>query len=197
MQMLPEYLKPFLPNVKFQDYKESRGKRGIPNATSALHNACYNYYSKDVKRRFAVMGGKIVCAYQASNHCEFGAARIRIVESGDNYMSWDDLVGDCFCPKANPDTKPEILEREAQEYAEKIQRDGVWFYDAQIWDGDSWESVDSVGGFVGDDFIGSCYNDDLMEAALGALKKHIDEAAKEIVQEIESERPDLYADQYL
>jgi len=191
--MLPEYLKPFLPNVTFQDYRESRNKRGIPNAKSALHNACYSYYSEDVKRRFAALGGEILCGYEVSDYWESGDARLRIVEYPDYGLSFEDLTGDCFCPKANPDIKPEILERKSKEYAKKVQREGVWFYDAQIWNGDCWESVDSIGGFVGDDFIGSGHEDDLMESAIDALNKCIDETAEEIAQEIESERPDLYA----
>ena len=190
--MIPEYLKPFLNFVTFQDYKESRNRRGISNAKSALHNACYKYYSKDVKKRFAALGGEIVTDYETSDFWQSGDSRIRIVESAD-CMSWDDLTGDSFCPKANPDIKPEILEHEAQEYADKIQHEGVWFYDAQFWNGDYWESVDSIGGFVGDDFIGSSYDDDLMESAIDALEKCIDNEAKEMAQEIESERPDLYA----
>lgn len=192
--MLPEYLKPFLVNVTYQDYKESRKKRGIPNAKSALHNACYKYYSQDVKNRFSALGGEILPDYEASDDWEFGDARIRIVESADYGLSWDDLVGDSFCPKANPDIKPDILELKAQEYSDKILYEGVWFYDAQVWLGDYWESVDSIGGFVGDDFIGSNYDDDLMESAIDALNKHIEETAQEIAQVLELERPDLYAE---
>jgi hypothetical protein len=191
--MLPNYLKPFLNKVTFQDYKKARSRRGIPNAKSALHNACYQYYSQDVKRRFAALGGETKPDYEASDDWESGDSRLRIVESAEDYMSWDDLVGDTFCPKANPDIKPEILEREEQEYSEKVRREGVWYYDAQIWNGDEWQSVDSIGGFVGDGFIGSNYDDDLMESAMDALVKCIDETAQEIAQEIESERPDLYA----
>lgn len=186
--MLPRYLKPFLNFVTFEDYKESRGRRGIPNAKSALQNACYKYYSQDVKKRFAALGGEIIADYDASDYWESGDARIRIVESAD-YMSWEDIVGDTFCPKANPDIKPEILEREAQEYSEKVNSEGVWFYSAQVWTGNYWETVDSIGGFVGGDFIGSCYDDDLMESAIRALQ---DTFRKE-AQEIESERLDLYA----
>lgn len=185
--MIPEYLKPFLNFVTFQDYKESRNRRGISNAKSALHNACYKYYSKDVKKRFSALGGEIVTDYETSDFWQSGDSRIRIVESAD-CMSWDDLTGDSFCPKANPDIKPEILEHEEQEYLEKVNRDGVWSYNAQVWNGEGWESVYSIGGFVGDDFIGSCYDDDLMESTIEALQDIFEKGA----QEIESKRPDLY-----
>lgn len=191
--MLPNYLKPFLSKVTFQDYKKARSRRGIPNAKSALHYACYQHYSQDVKKRFSALGGEIVADYEASDGWESRDARIRIVVSADYCMSWEDIVGESFCPKANPDIKPEILEREEKEYLEKVNRDGVWFYDAQIWNGYEWESVASIGGFVGDDFIGSNYDDDLMESAMDALAKCIEETAQEIAEGIESERPDLYA----
>lgn len=169
--MLPDYLKPYASQVTFRQYKESRNRRGIPNAKSALQNAAYNLWARELEKRFL--------------YCDF----VRIEGFPDYDCDLDFLLGDTYCPKANPDIKPEILEREREAYIDRINRDGVWGYVSQWYDGEEWHDVGSIWGFVGDDFTGSGYDHDLMEAALDALDAHTSRQARAI----EGGRPDLYA----
>lgn len=182
--MYPEYLKEYRPT--FEQYKESRNRAGIPTARAALHNAKYNLYRAALLRRWNDAGGDIVSEYDASNDCD--GARVRIVEMPDHHAEMDDLKGDCFNPDVNSDINRNRLTREEREFEERVNRDGVHGYRAEYWDGAEWIEADSIWGFVGDDFIGSGYDDDLMESTLDALEKCQSIEA----QSVEATRPDMY-----
>jgi hypothetical protein len=72
----------------------------------------------------------------------------------------DDLLGDCYNPKVNPDINPTKLERERQWAIDRIERDGVWGvvgeYKADVCPtcgrGGEWVHGGSCWGFVGDDW---------------------------------------------
>ena len=71
-------------------------------------------------------------------------------------------------------------ERQKKEIFAMIERDGLWILCAQ-WrpDTDSeWETVDSIGDMVGDDYSG--YEPELMQAALDALDAYHTEEASEL-----------------
>lgn len=185
--MLPEYLKEYRPT--FEQYKESRKKPGIPTARAALHNAKYNLYRAALLRKWIAAGGEFVSEYDARDECESGDSRVRIVEMPDCHACIDDLKGDCFNPEVNDNINRNRLAREEREFEDRVSREGVWGYRAEYWNGAEWIETDSIFGFVGDDFIGSCYDDDLIESALGALA----ECKKQEARAIEETRPDLYA----
>lgn len=186
--MFPEYLAEYKPT--FEQYKESRNRRGIPTARAALHNAKYNLYRAALWRRWNDAGGEIVSEYEASDAWEPGDSRVRIVEMPDYCADMDDLKGDCFNPDVNSDINPNRLSREEREFEDKVRQEGVWGYRAEYWNGMEWIETDSIFGFVSDDFIGSNYDDDLIESALDAL----DECQANAARKLEESRPDLYAD---
>jgi hypothetical protein len=184
--MIPEYLQQYRPT--FEQYKEARSRRGIPNARAALHNAKYSLYRAALWQRWHEAGGGIVDTHDASDDWETGDSRVRIVAMPDHICGMDDLKGDSFNPDVNDDINPNRLAREEREFEELVASEGVWGFRADYWNGVEWIETDSVWGFVGDDFIGSNYDDDLIESALDGLSKCLASEARAI----ESTRPDLY-----
>ena len=187
MTYIPEYLKSYRPT--FAQYIEARKRPGIPTARSALHNAKYMLYRAALLRRWNDAGGDIVDSYAADDEWETGEPRVRIVAMPDNCLQMDDLKGDCFNPHVNSDINPNRLAREEREFEDRVYREGVWGFRAEYWNGEEWIETDSIWGFVGDDFIGSGYDDDLVESALDSLDVYLASEA----QTIEAMRPDLYA----
>lgn len=183
---IPEYLAAYKPT--FKQYKESRKRAGIPTARAALHNAKYNLYRAALLRRWNDAGGDIVCEYSASQEWESGDSRIRIVEMSDCHADMDDLKGDCFDPDVNCDINRNRLAREEREFEERVYRDGVHGYCVEYWNGAEWIETHSIFGFVGNDFIGSGHDDDLMKSALDALA----ECQAIEARAIEAMRPDMY-----
>ena len=133
-----------------------------------------------------------VCAmYEAPNHPDdhaYDTGHVRIVEHPDEICRVEDLFGDTYTPECHPEIDPEIIERERQEEVERAERDGVWGYVAEYWNGDQWEHADSIWGFISDDFKNSGYDTDLMQAALDSLATHHESMARNL----EATRPDMY-----
>lgn len=92
-----------------------------------------------------------------------------VVESDDSGLTFDDITGDTFNPDVNPDVPAHIMERQRQEEIDRINRDGITCVIGQYYNGESWVTVDSVGGFVGDDWKDSGYDLDIMESTLEAF----------------------------
>ena len=185
--MYPDYLKNYRPT--FEQYKESRAITGIPTARAALQNAKYNLYRAALLREWDSAGGEFIYEHDASDEWESGDSRVRIIEIVDCHFGMDDLKGDCFNPDVNDNINRNRLVREEREFEERVSSEGVWGYRAEYWNGTEWAETDSIWGFVGDDFIGSGYDDDLMKSALDALREQNDNEARAI----EATRPDLYA----
>ena len=95
-----------------------------------------------------------------------GDVRLRVVP--DELCSLDDLEGDCFNPKANPDIPTSRLERDRQEFIEKVNAEGVWGIIGEYFDGEAWQHADSCFEFVGDDWKHSGYDTDIMRETLDA-----------------------------
>lgn len=184
--MTPEYLKIYRPT--FGQYLVARNRPGIPTARAALHNAKYHLYRTALLRRWNDAGGDIVDSYEANDGWDMGDSRVRIVAIPDEHCDMDDLKGDCFNPDLNDSINPNRLAREEREFEERVNRDGVWGFRAEYWNGAEWIETNSIWGFVGDDFIGSNYDDDLMESALDALSVCLANEARAV----EAMRPDLY-----
>jgi hypothetical protein len=98
------------------------------------------------------------------------ADNVRLNVEPDDCMSFDDLCGDTFNPKANPDIPPARLERERKEELERVQRLGIVGMVGQFRNPTTgeWETADSVWGFVGDDWKDSGYDDDIKHSAMAA-----------------------------
>ena len=182
-------------------YREARAPRFSPynnkrvyqaSAQSALQQARYALNAEATRAAWNAEDGYTCASYEAPRDPESGHAcdcgHVRIVEHPDEYVDLDDLLGESYDPNVNPDIKPEILERERQDEIERINRDGVWGYTAEYWNGATWEHADSICGFVGNDFTKSGYNTDLMQSALDALNRCRERQAREL----EATRPDMY-----
>jgi hypothetical protein len=79
--------------------------------------------------------------------------RLRLVP--DETCSLEDLEGDCFNPKANPDIPASQLQRDHEAFIAKVNREGVWGIVGEFFDGERWQHADSCFGFVGDDWKNS------------------------------------------
>ena len=78
--------------------------------------------------------------------------KFRIVEHEDQDVIMEDLKGDCFNPKHNPDVDPEKLKEEEKHFENLVNREGVFGYVLEQWNpepGKGYEHLDSCWGFVG------------------------------------------------
>ena len=79
--------------------------------------------------------------------------RYRIVECFDSCTyRWDELKGDCYDPKHNPDIDPAELKQQERDFEDLVRNEGVFGYELQRWNPNpdcGWEHVDSCFGFVG------------------------------------------------
>lgn len=153
-------------------------------SSAALHMARMAIRAEAIKAAWDAAGGELLAQYDATNE----PGTVRIIELPDESASFDDLEGDTYNPKANPEIKAAILERERQAEIDRANRDGVWGYVAQHWNGSAWQDDDSIWGFIGDDFKGSGYMEDLMQSSLDGRQASLDAAARAM----EAERPDMY-----
>lgn len=88
----------------------------------------------------------------------------------DETYELDHLLGDCFCPIANPDIDPAELKRQKRNYLARINRQGVHGHTLHVLGNE----LDSIGGFVGNDFYGSGYDVDFYNAAFNTLRDNHD-----------------------
>ena len=102
--------------------------------------------------------------FQAAEDDELVMLQIDPDESAD----LENLEGDSYSPECNPDIKPEILRKERDHFLWRINNDGVWGMVGKVKcrHCDNWETVDSVWGFVGDDWKDSVYDTDIKLACL-------------------------------
>lgn len=174
-----EFRKPICP-------KSYPGKMYVTPARTALQQARFAIEADQVKAKFEELGGEFVASYERDQD---SGGFVRIVEFPEEGLTVKDLEGDMFNPEANPDINPNILKRERADYIAMIEREGIWLYVAEFWNGSEWEQADTIGGFEGwDSFHGSGYDADLMRAAIEGHEKTI--AAEALA--IEATRPDMY-----
>jgi len=103
-----------------------------------------------------------------------GMFRVVLVE--DETYSFEDLCGDMYNPEANPDVDVTVLARQKRAYRARVNRDGVYGSLAQVRNTPTglWVTVESIWGFVGEDFIGSGYESDFIENASEWLFTNLD-----------------------
>lgn len=99
--------------------------------------------------------------------------KIRLTLVRDDDYDIDDLCGDCFDPIVNCDVSKNVLSRQRNSFLRRVREQGVHCAVSEYWTGRDWESFEGVehnviGGFVGQDVLGSGYELQLMEAALTA-----------------------------
>ena len=101
------------------------------------------------------------------------------LESCPDDLSFDDLYGDCF-DESHADTIPggmRELRAQKKRAIERLDEDGQWYWQALIADlgsgipddGVGWEMVDSIGGFVGDDFEHAGFKPEMLTAGMDAI----------------------------
>jgi hypothetical protein len=100
---------------------------------------------------------------------EIGSVRLQV--KPDDCVLLDDLFGDTFNPKANPEIPLTRMEREKQAEIDRVNRDGVWGVIGEYFDGEKWQHADSCWGFIGEDWKDSGYDVDIMAQTLGAASK--------------------------
>jgi hypothetical protein len=114
---------------------------------------------------------------EAAEHCREGDKWncVRLRYAPDESACLEDLEGDCFNPKVNPDIQASRLERERKAFVERVEREGVFGIIAEYWCevSQSWKDCDSVWGFIGDDLHGNGYDSDLKRAALNARLRSV------------------------
>lgn len=151
---------------------------GVPlvyPALQAWRMAWSEVHSEDTRRRWQEAGGDIIPDHDLA---KFGGL-VCIVCCADSYADIDDLAGDMFVERLHPDINPNILAKEEREFHERVERDGVWGYRAMVRDrAGHWDEVDAIWGFVDDDFKGSGYDVNLMNAAMSALAERRAEEAE-------------------
>lgn len=135
--------------------------------------------------RAELAAGDITKAVLASNpgidadalatYHQFGLFKFEAIPDED--YSFRDLCGDCYNAAANPDIPPARLEKERKAFRSRVDRQGVWGVKIRVrlnrgkdWDCAQVPGMDSIWGFVGDDFIGSGYEPQLMQEALEWLR---------------------------
>jgi len=95
-----------------------------------------------------------------------GIVRARFIP--DEFATFDDLCGDTYNPKANPDISADQLAKEKRAFRSLVAREGVFGYVSEYWNGDAWMHADSVWGFVGEDAHG--YAQDIESGAIAAAR---------------------------
>jgi hypothetical protein len=96
---------------------------------------------------------------------------VRIVAEPDEAYTWAGHGGDCYNVDLLADTVPggarTILAWKKAEM-ERVERDGFTYVKTEVQCPccGSWEFVDGIGGFVGDDWKDSGYDTDLMATAI-------------------------------
>lgn len=106
-----------------------------------------------------------------------GFVKLDIV--ADDCVSLDGILGDCYDPKVITDISPKRLAAQRKLEIERINRDGVWGIVGKVkvpacskcHSNERWETVESIWGFVGDDWKNSGHDTDVMSAVLTARKK--------------------------
>lgn len=91
----------------------------------------------------------------------------------DESADWDNLVGDCYDPKVNSDIDPVILESQEQAEMDRANWGGIWGIVTKVGS----EPIDSVWGFIADDWKDSGCDSDAKQSAIDFLaQKYVDES---------------------
>ncbi len=83
----------------------------------------------------------------------------------DECADWDNLVGDCYNPQVNTDIQESKLKEQERAEMDRANQDGVWGIVSLV----NNEQIDSVWGFIGDDWKDSGYDSDVKQSAIDFL----------------------------
>lgn len=96
----------------------------------------------------------------------YGEGVMRIIMEPDDCSTIDDLAGDTYDPHCNPEIDRQTLADEYGEFIRRVNREGVWGAVLQVNTGTGFEGLDSIWGFIGNDFHGSGYDTDFYRTAV-------------------------------
>ncbi len=99
---------------------------------------------------------------------DLGEDTVRLCIEPDEFMSYEDLEGDCYTPSLHPEIPASRILRERAAYRERIDQDGVFGIIGEYHDGREWQHCDSCWGFVGDDWQHSGYDTDIRRETIDA-----------------------------
>lgn len=143
--------------IEFQKLKKAYWEH--PERYSAFSNGLavrhweYAKRTAEIVNDWVSLDGTICTDEYDLRHC---ANTVRVRFDPDEYVSCEDLCGDCFNPDENPHLSKEALERKKREFLDTVNRDGVWGAIGEFWNGEEWIDADSIWGLVGldeDDYI--------------------------------------------
>ncbi len=103
-----------------------------------------------------------------------GIATIR--KERDEFYTFADHAGDLFNPEVNNNIDPEELKTQRRRELARFNRAGTWFYSLNVLGNE----LDSMGGFVGNDFNGSGYDIDFYASALQEVQNVLPEYHDEL-----------------
>ncbi len=92
-----------------------------------------------------------------------------ISKQPDVTLTFADHAGDMFDPDINDNIDPEDLETERRRAMARFNRAGAWYHTLTVLD----KELDSIGGFVGDDFKDSGYDTEFHAAALAEVEQQL------------------------
>jgi len=98
---------------------------------------------------------------------------VRLTTEPDDVYTWEDIKGDTYDPIVNDDIDPAELRRQEQAELQRMQQDGVYGLVGEFNLHGSWHRADSIWGFIGNDWQGSGYDDDIRNATVRALRDAI------------------------
>jgi len=136
-------------------YHEARRRWNVP-ASRALRNAKRR---ADILDRWeaAILAGKV---------------QLRVVV--DELATFDDVAGDTYRVELHADTVPggeRTIRAEEKRERARVDSEGIWGIvgEYQCPTCGSWVAADSCWGFIGNDWAGSGYDEDIMAATLDAV----------------------------
>jgi hypothetical protein len=130
------------------------------------------YRGKNYPASVALRAAKIRTEWD-SLECD-GLVRIEVLSEIDSYES---IYG------------REEDDKYRREINARIENEGFYIYEVQYRlseDSEEWVTVDSLGGFIGDDWFDSGYDIDMMASAIDALRKEQDRAATDEAEQLMS-----------
>lgn len=91
---------------------------------------------------------------------------VELIRERDYDYSIENLEGDTYKPELHPEIPEETILKEKKAFQQKVEEEGVWIVIVKV---GNWQ--DSIGGFVGNEWEGSGYDEDMMEAAILQAKQ--------------------------
>ena len=151
---------------------------------------CYNqnseHYSESKNSVLAKMAHS--CALLATFSIFEEDQLANINKNEDSLCSLSDLKGDCFDAELNSDIDPKELKRQERNFEQRVRRNGVHYHELFVMD----ESIDLIGGFVGDDFYGSGIDDEFYHTAFELINaKHNEYSTKLLSAALESAKSEI------